>query len=67
MQNDIQKEMPSSIIGQALSCLLDEVQSKPRTGFGRFLSLSKSESEYWKKYLEDNEKRIIKRIWEINY
>ena len=23
--------------------------------------------EYWNKYLEDNEKRIIKRIWKINY
>jgi hypothetical protein len=29
MQNDIQKEMPSSIIGQGLSCLLDESQSTP--------------------------------------
>ena len=27
MQNNIQKEIPSSIIGQALSCLLDESQS----------------------------------------
>ena len=29
--------------------------------------LSKSEYDYWKKYLEDNEKRLIKRILEVNY
>ena len=29
--------------------------------------LSDSETRYWKKYLEDNEKRIIKELGELNY
>ena len=29
--------------------------------------LSDSETRYWKKYLEDNEKRIIKELGELIY
>ena len=40
---------------------------KTKNWIRKIQKFSKSESEYWKKYLEDNEKRIIKRIWKINY
>ena len=40
---------------------------KTKKSIWKIPKLSKSESEYWKKYLEDNEKRLIKRILEVNY
>jgi serine kinase of HPr protein (carbohydrate metabolism regulator) len=40
---------------------------KTKNWIRKIQKLSKSESEYWKKYLEDNEKRLIKRILEIDY
>ena len=40
---------------------------KTKNWIRKIPKLSKSESEYWKKYLEDNEKRLIKRILEVDY
>ena len=40
---------------------------KTKNWIRKIPKLSNSESEYWKKYLEDNEKRLIKRILEIDY
>jgi hypothetical protein len=40
---------------------------KTKNWIRKIPKLSKSESEYWKKYPEDNEKRLIKRILEIDY
>ena len=40
---------------------------KTKNWIRKIPKLSKSESEYWKKYLEDNEKRIIEGLGELNY
>ena len=40
---------------------------KTKNWIWKIPKLSKSESEYWKKYLEDNEKRIIEGLGELIY
>jgi hypothetical protein len=40
---------------------------KTKNWIRKIPKLSKSEYDYWKKYLEDNEKRLIKRILDVNY
>jgi hypothetical protein len=40
---------------------------KTKNWISKIPKLSNSESEYCNKYLEDNEKRLIKRILEIDY
>ena len=40
---------------------------KTKKSIWKIQKLSDSETRYWKKYLEDNEKRIIKELGELNY
>ena len=39
---------------------------KTKKSIWKIPKLSDSETRYWKKYLEDNEKRIIKELGELN-
>ena len=39
---------------------------KTKKSIWKIPKLSDSETRYWKKYLEDNEKRIIRELGELN-
>ena len=39
---------------------------KTKKSVWKIPKLSDSETRYWKKYLEDNEERIIQRLGELN-